>query len=384
MSPFWISVLVGIAVVMFVLAWLTAEPEEKRPPQTAASARRAARPDTPATPPAKQSAPAKASAPAKSSAAAALPRMEYEEDEAVDPTKVASKAAVSSAQRAAPIPAKRIVYDEDAAADEPTNAAALILVTATQQTDTGLKRKRNEDSVLVMPEEGVFVVADGMGGYRGGEIASDLAVKTIQKAFRERTFDGEPHPDMPLRASELVRALHSANEAILKRAEKEKELEGMGTTVVAARFSANKQRFFVAHVGDSRMYRLRNGTLNQVTSDHTMRDHGVTGAGSAHLSRAVGIWPVVLVDVIFGIPQAGDIYLLCSDGLTKMVPDSMIAEILGQESEPTDIVDALVHAANTKGGKDNITVIVIRVYGSEHRSTPARAPGREGVRVDNT
>ena len=297
---------------------------------------------------------------APATASAALPKMGYdEEDEDVDPTKVGPRGTAAVTQ----LPVFRIVYDSDAATDEPTQPGALILVTATAQTDKGVRRKRNEDSLLVMANESIYAVADGMGGYRGGEIASELAVKTIEKAFRAGPLDGELHDKIPRRASELVRAIQLANEAIMARAEQQKELAGMGTTVCAARFSPNKQRLYVAHVGDSRMYRARGGVLQQMTSDHTMEaSFGVTGEGAAHLSRAVGVWPVVPVDVILGKPLPGDVYLICSDGLTKMLDDAEIQKIVVQKSPPTDLVEQLVAQANANGGKDNISVILITVH----------------------
>jgi PPM family protein phosphatase len=289
----------------------------------------------------------------------ALAKMDYEEDEEIDPTKVGA-----AAGRKRPIfqpPVHRIVYDEDAAVEEPTRAESLFLVSATAQTDTGLRRKRNEDSVLVLESASLFVVADGMGGYRGGEIASKLAVSTIERAFVTKTFDGPLDDAIPRRASELVRAIQMANEAILERAGEDDQLAGMGTTICAARFSANKQRLYVGHVGDSRVYIFRNGKLRQMTSDHTMKDLGVVGEGAAHLSRAVGVWPVVPIDVVFGKPQPGDVYVLCSDGLTKMVSDEGIRSVLAQSAAPAVVAEALVKAANDHGGKDNVSVIVVRV-----------------------
>jgi protein phosphatase len=213
----------------------------------------------------------------------------------------------------------------------------------------------------MLNDEGVFVVADGMGGYRGGEIASSLAVKTIQRAFETKTFAGEPHDSIPIRASDLARAIQAANEAILARAKEDDQLEGMGTTVCAARFSPNKQRLYIAHVGDSRMYRLRDGKLFQMTSDHTMKEFGVTGPTSGHLSRAVGVWPTVPIDVLLAKPLPGDTYLLCSDGLTKMVTDDGIAAALAGK-DPDRVVEDLIDRANASGGMDNITTILVRVF----------------------
>lgn len=291
-----------------------------------------------------------------------LPKLEYEEDEDVEPTKMGER---KTGKAAGPVPVMKIVYDSDAATEEPTQPGALILVSATAQTDRGARRKRNEDSLLVMQDEGIYVVADGMGGYRGGEIASQTAVSTIEKAFKDGVLEGEPHDNIPKRASDLVRAVQMANEAIMARAEEQKELAGMGTTVCAARFSVNKQRLYIAHVGDSRMYRARDGKLAQMTSDHTMEaSFGVTGEGAAHLSRAVGVWPVVPVDIILGKPVPGDVYLICSDGLTKMLDDDEIAKIVLDKARPAELVERLVAGANASGGKDNITVILIRVYPS--------------------
>jgi len=216
-----------------------------------------------------------------------------------------------------------------------------------------------------MESEGLFVVADGMGGYAGGERASKLAVKEIEGAFRNRAFEGEAHEGIPKPASELALAIQMANSSILETAKQNKELEGMGTTVCAARFSANKRRVYLAHVGDSRCYRLRKGELKQMTADHTMADHGVKGPAAAHLSRAVGVWPTVPIDVVMGVPRTDDAFLLCSDGLTKMLKDDEIASVLRGEPDPKKAVQGLIDAANGRGGKDNITVVLVRVVSTD-------------------
>lgn len=285
----------------------------------------------------------------------ALPTLGFDEDEDVDPTQVGTRTTSLTP------PTVKIVYDEDALLEEPTRSVPLILVTATGATDKGLRRKRNEDSVLVLDDEDLFVVADGMGGYRGGEIASKLAVSTIEQAFSTQTFEGAPHQQIPGRASELARAVQMANEAILGRASQDRRLEGMGTTICAARFSRKKQRLYVAHVGDSRMYCFRDGALHRMTTDHTMADFGVVGEGAGHLSRAVGVWPTVPIDVILGKPRAGDLYVLCSDGLTKMVGDDEITRILAEAASPRAAVDQLIGLANDHGGKDNVSVVIVRV-----------------------
>jgi protein phosphatase len=284
-------------------------------------------------------------------------KIRYDEDAELDPTLLADKPKRASLSP----PTQKIVYDADAALDEPTHAGALILVTATAQTDTGARRKRNEDSLLALDEHGVFVVADGMGGYNGGAVASNLAIATIERAFSTAHFDGPEHASIPRRASELARAVQMANQAILERAGADRLLEGMGTTVCAARFSANKQRLYIAHVGDSRVYLMRGGKLCQMTVDHTMKEHGVSGAAGGHLSRAVGVWPVVPIDIVLGKPRPGDIYLICSDGLSKMVVDDCIEDVLRRSSVPATAAEALIRTANENGGKDNVSVIVVRV-----------------------
>lgn len=356
-----------VLVVLLALTWL-----RSRPGGGAAAAAKEKTDAKPAEAEEPEPAPEKAKAKAKEPAQverhpepdvrpskAELPKLEYEDDDEVDPTKIGA-AAVTKRPKVQP-PTKRIVYDEDAAREEPTQASAMILVTAQAQTDKGLRRKRNEDSILAMPEHGVFVVADGMGGYQGGEIASALAVKTIEHAFRTGDFAAEAHDNIPVRGSELARAIQMANDAILDRAQEDKELTGMGTTICAVRFAPQKERLYVGHVGDSRLYRIRDGELRRMTSDHTMKDFGVTGPQAAHLSRAVGVWPTVAIDVVLGKPRVGDLYILCSDGLTKMVKDAEIARIASPDKSPSEIVEDLVGTANKNGGKDNISVIVIRV-----------------------
>ncbi len=285
-----------------------------------------------------------------------LPKLAFEEDDDLEPTKVGTQ----EERRTLSPPTTKIVYDEDAANDEPTQTRALILVSGIAQSDKGARRRRNEDSVLVLSGEDLFVVADGMGGYRGGEIASSLAVTTIERAFTTANFEGPAHDAIPRRASELARAIQMANNAILDRASHDKQLEGLGTTICAARFSRNKQRLYVGHVGDSRVYCYRSGQLSCMTSDHTMADLGVQGDGAAHLSRAVGVWPTVPIDIILAKPRPGDVYVLCSDGLNKMVPDDDIARIVAS-SAPDEAAKELVRVANENGGKDNVTVVIVRV-----------------------
>jgi protein phosphatase len=207
-------------------------------------------------------------------------------------------------------------------------------------------------------DDGVYVVADGIGGDRGGALASKLAVLTIERAFRTKTFEGPVHEELPRGASELASALAMANTEVFLRAADDEAFERMGTTVCAARFVLEKQRLYVGHVGDSRLYRYRAGELRQLTTDHTIPEGKAADAG--RLSRAVGVGAAVAIDVLLDRPRAGDVYLLCTDGLTKMIDDAAIAEAL-RDSAAETTADALVAAANAKGGADNVSVVVLRV-----------------------
>ncbi len=254
-----------------------------------------------------------------------------------------------------------IIYDEEAAEDEPTRVHAVILVSAVGQTDLGQKRKINEDRYLALDEHQLYVVADGMGGHAGGEVASQCAVDTIAHAFNTQKFEGTPYPNVPRRGGELALAIQMANHAIHEKAKREPKLAGMGTTIVSARFTPGKERVYIGHVGDSRCYRFRAGQLTQVTTDHTMGAIGMTGPFADHLSRAVGIAPAVKVDLVIAKPRHDDVFLLCSDGLSKMVKDDAIREVLAAHPDPNEAVKALVERANAGGGRDNITVILVVV-----------------------
>jgi protein phosphatase len=294
-----------------------------------------------------------------------LPRLDAEEDDELEPTKV------GRVDRSAIQPVlEKIVFDEGADSEDPAEATPPFVVYAYAQTDPGKRRKQNQDSHLVLDDQSLFVVADGMGGHRGGQHASMLAVKTINDAFSQKNFEAAPHVDVPLPASELARAIQMANSAILEEAKDRPELTGMGTTLCAARFTPKTQRLYIGHVGDSRCYRVRDGVMKQMTTDHTMADYGVAGPEGSHLSRALGVWPTVPVDVIMAKPKLGDVYLICSDGLTRMIPDGTIATQLLHEEDSKAAVERLVFFANAHGGKDNITVILIRIV------EPGWAPNR--------
>jgi serine/threonine protein phosphatase PrpC len=254
-------------------------------------------------------------------------------------------------------------YEEDAEAEEVTSASARILLYAAGDSDQGRVRKRNEDSLLVMPERSLFAVADGMGGHRGGAVASSLAIDALQDAFDREAFEGRVQStgNVPRRARELAAAVHMTNECVRSMAFADRELSDMGTTLVAARFSPNKQRLYVGHVGDSRCYRLRQGKLRQLTTDHTMASLGVKGPSANHLYQAIGVSPGLAIDLIVDKPQDDDVYLLCSDGLSKMVTDDELRDVLLEHEDLEAALYTLIEAANDRGGNDNVTVIIVKV-----------------------
>ncbi|HXH64619.1 MAG TPA: Stp1/IreP family PP2C-type Ser/Thr phosphatase [Mariprofundaceae bacterium] len=242
-------------------------------------------------------------------------------------------------------------------------------------TDVGVKRSHNEDCVGADPAFGFAVLADGMGGHNAGEVASSMAVDLVSRVLQERLpklpegriddetgFTGE---------SILVRhAVGMANNAILETSQTRPECAGMGTTIVAAVFYAD--RLTAAHVGDSRMYRLRDDLLTHVTEDHSLIQEqvrrGLLTADDARnssiknlVTRALGIEPNVEPDIVEDIVRQGDIYLMCSDGLTDVVPDEAIRLTLTQYAKDLrKAASQLVQLANDAGGPDNISVILVR------------------------
>jgi protein phosphatase len=223
-------------------------------------------------------------------------------------------------------------------------------------TDIGRVRERNEDALLVLPP--LFAVADGMGGHRGGQVASQVALETMEQL----EADG----------GALAEHVRSANRAVWDRAETDEQLSGMGTTLTAVRLDGDA--IALVHVGDSRAYLLRNGALRQLTTDHTLVDRMVKSGeiteaeADAHphknvLTRAIGTEPDVEVDERSIALEDGDRLLLCSDGLTGMVAEDQIQAILEESPSPQDAAGRLVRAANRAGGVDNISVVVLEAHG---------------------
>lgn len=240
------------------------------------------------------------------------------------------------------------------------------------RTDVGCVRESNEDSYGAAPELGLFVLSDGMGGLAFGEVASRIAVETVIRTCREVTPYAEQERSVSgvsAEARQVVAAIRAANEKIHATAQTSGTGRQMGATIVAIHFV--EERMSLAHVGDSRAYRLRNNRLEQLTRDHSfvaeqMRQGRMTAqeAGQSGLQnvlmRALGIGPDVDVDVTEELMLDGDTILLCSDGLTRELTDAQIAAVLDDCADAQDAADQLVDMAKQAGGGDNITALVLR------------------------
>lgn len=234
-------------------------------------------------------------------------------------------------------------------------------------TDTGKKRKINEDSFHCDPEKGIFIVADGMGGHLAGEEASRIAVKTISKFFSNSSHNIEQI---------IEKSINTSNSIIFSKSEIDSKYKGMGTTVTICIFKNNS--IFVGHVGDSRLYRFRKHELEMLTEDHSKvwefykmgiisKEEIRTHPYKSIITRGVGIKNEVSSDIfIINDVMPEDVYLICSDGLTDMVQDNTIREVLDQnDSSIKDRLQYLVGLANQYGGKDNITAILFELEKSD-------------------
>jgi protein phosphatase len=243
-------------------------------------------------------------------------------------------------------------------------------------SDVGRVREHNEDTIGVDGDIGLMVLADGMGGYNAGEVASGIAVKTIMSLVKESVAQGDMNTtdaDTGLsRPSIVLRdAIIRANKIIFQTAKTQPQCEGMGTTIVACLFADNKVS--VAHVGDSRVYRLRANHFEQLTLDHSLLqelvDRGFYSQAEAaratnknYVTRALGVEPTVDVEIHEHVAQKGDVYVLCSDGLSDMVEDDDIHLTISTFSANLETVaKQLIQLSNDNGGRDNVSLILAQV-----------------------
>jgi len=245
------------------------------------------------------------------------------------------------------------------------------------RTDPGLRRSSNEDSYCTRPDLGLFLVADGMGGHAAGEVASRVASETIETfitetagADKNRTWPFPFEPAISLEGNRLKAAFRLANRQIANAMADSADLRGMATTASAV--LAGARSACVAHVGDSRIYALAAGKLRQITDDHSWVEEQVRAGTMTSTAARQHPWRNVVtralsggadpeIDIVELDPKTNERFLLCSDGLSGVVPHDAIAEILGADAPLQTICDRLIAAANAAGGPDNITVLVIQV-----------------------
>jgi len=243
-------------------------------------------------------------------------------------------------------------------------------------THVGMKRDHNEDSFFLPVNERLAIVADGMGGHASGEVASRMAVDAIVGYFRET--ESEQQITWPFKVdrghnqdiNRMATAVKLANLRIFEEAERKPECRGMGTTVVSALFLDDV--LVIGHVGDSRLYRVREGAIDQVTEDHSLLNDYVRMkrlseseiAAFPHknvIVRALGMKSSIEVDIIIEQPRMGDLYVLCSDGLSGMISDTEIGGMAVEEGDLDKLCERLISTANANGGVDNITVVCARI-----------------------
>ena len=245
-----------------------------------------------------------------------------------------------------------------------------------EKTDVGRVREHNEDDIGSDPDIGLWVLADGMGGYNAGEVASGIAVKTVldlvtEACRRETRNEIEPGSGLMRQTITLRDAIMRANKIIHQTAQSQPQCEGMGTTLVACLFFDNK--ISIAHVGDSRLYRMRDNRFEQITLDHSLlqelvdrgyysQEEAQRSANRNYVTRALGVEATVDVEIQEVEVRKGDYFLLCSDGLPDMVDDEDIHLTINTFSTSIDTIgEQLIKLTNDNGGRDNVSIIVVRV-----------------------
>lgn len=247
-------------------------------------------------------------------------------------------------------------------------------------SDVGLQREHNEDSFCIAPEFRLFIVADGMGGHRAGDVASKMATHAVSSFFEstqkeDATWPFAIDPSLSLEENRLVGGIRLANLRIFETSVQNYDMAGMGTTVVSLLYHPARKEVYVAHVGDSRAYRVRGNEIALLTRDHSlvndylaampdMPQEQIDELPKNVITRALGMQEGVMIDLTRVDAAPGDIYLLCSDGLSGMLTDEQIGEIiLDHEDDLEAGVKALIRRANEEGGDDNITAVLIKTGG---------------------
>jgi protein phosphatase len=243
------------------------------------------------------------------------------------------------------------------------------------ETNVGMKRTHNEDNFSILEESGLYIVADGMGGHASGEVAAKMAVDSLKEFFSatandpERTWPYKMDRSKGYEENRLITGIKLANLRIYESAQRDPRQRGMGTTIVT--MFAVEDGVYIAHVGDSRIYRVRDANIEQLTEDHSLLNDYIKMkrltpeeiANFPHknvIVRALGMKDTVKVDTRFEQPRAGDVYLLCSDGLSGPVADDEILQTCGGNSDLKSAATKLIERANANGGPDNITVVLAR------------------------
>jgi protein phosphatase len=249
-------------------------------------------------------------------------------------------------------------------------------IKAAGSTHVGMKRSHNEDYFFIMSEQNLFIVADGMGGHSSGEVASKMACQTLVDFYKataeddDLTWPYKMEKNLDYETNRLITGIKLANLKIFEASNRQSRYRGMGTTIVTVHY--HNDTLYMAHVGDSRIYQLRDGKIKQLTEDHSLLNDFIKTqnptpeeiANFPHknvILRALGMKDMVMVDTLNIKPCIGDIYLLCTDGLSGMVSNEIIRDIILQNNEDLNLTtQRLIQEANKAGGNDNITLIITK------------------------
>lgn len=296
-------------------------------------------------------------------------------------------------------PRARSGLDTIAQGREAASPIVPLKIDAAGRTDVGLQREHNEDAFAVLDRHGLYLVADGMGGHRAGNVASQMATESVQAFFdstvrEDATWPFHYDPALSPEENRLLTSIKLANKSIYEEGARNAERRGMGTTVVGALLNAAAARVFIGHVGDSRCYRVRDGAIALLTQDHSLINEYLRAMPDLPqsqrdelprnvITRALGMNEVVLVDLRTEHLRAGDTFVLCSDGLSGMLTDpEILATVLANEGDCAATCEALIRLANEHGGEDNVTALVVRAFDPDAPTDSAqrRRPGAEDTR----